>query len=90
LKVLCAAEVTVTDGRSVIARSRDGTFEVKMSVPKEMGGSGGQGTNSEQLFAACKAACFQSDLMGAARLQHLDASPSVITAKVGIGPTGRG
>ena len=28
--------------------------------------------------------------MWAARRQHLDASPSVITAKVGIGPTGRG
>jgi osmotically inducible protein OsmC len=59
-------------------------------VPKEMSGSGVLGTNSEQLFAAYYAACFQSALMGAAHLQHFDASPSVITANVGIGPTGRG
>jgi lipoyl-dependent peroxiredoxin len=39
---------------------------------------------------ACYAACFQSALMGVARRQHLDASPTVITANVGIGPTGRG
>src|SRR2546426_1835918 len=90
MKVLYTAEVTVTGGRSGMARSSDGAFEVKMSVPKEMSGSGGQGTNPEQLFAAGYAACFQSALMGAARRKHLDASPSVITAKVGIGPTGRG
>ena len=90
MKVLYTAEVTVTGGRSGLARSRDGALEVKMSVPKEMGGSGGQGTNPEQLFAAGFAACFQSALMGAARRKHVDASPSVITAKVGIGPTGRG
>ena len=90
MKVLYTAEVTVTGGRSGMARSSDGALEVKMSVPKEMGGSGDQGTNPEQLFAAGYAACFQSALMGAARRQHLDASPSVITAKVGIGPTGRG
>jgi len=90
MKVLYTAEVTVTGGRSGLARSRDGAFEVQMSVPKEMGGSGGQGTNPEQLFAAGYAACFQSALMGAARRQHLDASLSVITANVGIGPTGRG
>ena len=70
MKVLYTAEVTVTGGRSGQARSRDGALEVKMSVPQEMGGSGGQGTNPEQLFAAGYAACFQSALMGAARRQH--------------------
>jgi osmotically inducible protein OsmC len=90
MKILYTAEVTVTGGRNGQARSPDGAFEVKMSVPKEMGGPGGPGTNPEQLFAAVYAACFQSALMGAARRMHLDASPSVITAKVGIGPTGRG
>lgn len=80
----------MTGGRNGEARSSDGTFDVKLSVPREMGGTGDSGTNPEQLFAAGYAACFQSALMGAARRKHLDASTSVITAKVGIGPTGRG
>src|SRR3989442_6478142 len=70
MKVLYTAEVTVTGGRSGMARSSDGAFEVKMSVPKEMGGSGDQGTNPEQLFAAGYAACLQSALMAAARRKH--------------------
>jgi lipoyl-dependent peroxiredoxin len=90
MSILYTAEVTVTGGRNGQARSSDGALEVKLSVPREMGGTGEQGTNPEQLFAAGYAACFQSALMGAARRKHLDASSSVIAAKVGIGPTGRG
>jgi lipoyl-dependent peroxiredoxin len=90
MKILYTAEVTVTGGRGGHARSSDGAFEVNLNVPKEMGGQDGQGTNPEQLFAAGFAACFQSALMTAARRKHLDASQSVVTAKVGIGPTGRG
>ena len=90
MNILYTAEVTVTGGRNGQARSSDGAFEVKLSVPREMGGTGDLGTNPEQLFAAGYAACFQSALMGAARRKHLDASASVITANVGIGPTGRG
>jgi osmotically inducible protein OsmC len=90
MSILYTAEVTVTGGRNGQARSSDGALEVKLSVPREMGGTGEQGTNPEQLFAAGYAACFQSALMGAARRKHLDVSSSVIAAKVGIGPTGRG
>src|SRR5438309_1626288 len=90
MKTLYTAEVTVTGGRNGQARSRDGAFEVKMSVPQEMGGPGGPGTNPEQLFAAGYAACFQSALMGAARREHLRAEDSQVTARVGIGPIGAG
>ncbi len=89
MKILYTAEVTVIGGREGQARSSDGALEVNIHVPKEMGGPGG-GTNPEQLFAAGYAACFQSALMVAARRKRLDASHSVITAKVGIGPTGSG
>ncbi len=65
MNILYTAEVTVTGGRSGQARSSDGAFEVKLSVPREMGGTGDLGTNPEQLFAAGYAACFQSALMGA-------------------------
>jgi lipoyl-dependent peroxiredoxin len=90
MKRLYTAEVTVTGGRNGQARSSDGALEVKLSVPREMGGTGEPGTNPEHLFAAGYAACFQSALMGAARRKKLEAISSVITATVGMGPTGRG
>jgi organic hydroperoxide reductase OsmC/OhrA len=37
---------------------RDGTLNVKLATPKELGGGGGAGNNPEQLFAAGYAACF--------------------------------
>jgi len=88
-KILYTAEATVHGGREGEARSSDGKLEVKLSAHKEMGGSG-EGTNPEQLFAVGYAACFQSALMMVARRQHVDASQSAITSKVGIGPTGDG
>lgn len=90
MKTLYTAEATVQGGREGEARTSDGNLVVNLSVPKEMGGPGGQGTNPEQLFAIGYAACFQSALMGAARRQHVDASQSTIVSKVGIGPIGEG
>jgi lipoyl-dependent peroxiredoxin len=90
MKILYTAEATVHGGREGQARSSDGNLVVNLSVPKEMGGSGGQGTNPEQLFAAGYAACFQSALMQIASRQQVDASQSTIIAKVGIGPIGEG
>ncbi len=34
------------------ARTSDGRLDIDLDVPSEMGGSGGRGTNPEQLFAA--------------------------------------
>jgi osmotically inducible protein OsmC len=90
MKILYTAEATVYGGREGEARTSDGNLVVNLSVPKEMGGPGGQGTNPEQLFAIGYAACFQSALMGVARRQHVDASQSTIASKVGIGPIGEG
>jgi lipoyl-dependent peroxiredoxin len=90
MKVLYTAEATVGGGRSGHGRTSDGRLEVDLSVPKEMNGDGGPGTNPEQLFAVGYAACFQSALMGVARGRNLDVADSTITARVGIGPTGHG
>jgi organic hydroperoxide reductase OsmC/OhrA len=49
------------------------------------GGSGGPGTNPEQLFAVGYAACFQSALLRYAAGRKLDLSGSHATARVGIG-----
>jgi Ohr subfamily peroxiredoxin len=90
MKTLYTAEAVVDGGRSGHGGSSDGRLEVDLSVPKELGGDGGPGTNPEQLFAVGYAACFQSALLGVARGGTLDASDSTIVARVGIGPTGRG
>jgi Ohr subfamily peroxiredoxin len=89
-QVLYTAEAVVEGGREGHGRSSDGHLEVDLSVPQELGGAGGTGTNPEQLFAVGYAACFQSALMGVARGQKLDASDSRITSRVGLGPTGHG
>ncbi len=87
MKILYTAEATATGGREGHAVSSDGNLDVSLVTPKEMGGSGGTGTNPEQLFAAGYAACFESALMVVARRQKLplDAATTV-TARVGIGP----
>jgi Ohr subfamily peroxiredoxin len=89
-KVLYTAEATVEGGREGHARTSDGRLDLDLSIPEDMGGAGGTGTNPEQLFAAGYAACFQSALLGVARGHKLDASDLQIIAQVGIGPTGHG
>src|SRR5262249_55210990 len=55
-KVIYTAKTHTTGGREKgAARSSDGRPEVRLSVP----GTPGQGTNSEQLFAAGWSACFE-------------------------------
>ncbi len=85
-EILYTAEATATGGREGHARTSDGRVDVDLDVPAEMGGTGGAGTNPEQLFAAGYAACFQSSLMRFAAGRKLDLSGSHVTARVGIGP----
>jgi osmotically inducible protein OsmC len=85
-EILYTAEATATGGREGHARTSDGRVDVDLDVPSEMGGSGGPGTNPEQLFAAGYAACFQSSLLRFATGRKLDLSGSRVTARVGIGP----
>jgi lipoyl-dependent peroxiredoxin len=89
-QVLYTAEAVVEGGRAGHGRTSDGRLEVDLSVPQELSGDGGPGTNPEQLFAVGYAACFQSALLGVARGRNLDASDSRITSHVGLGPTGHG
>lgn len=72
------------DGRNGHARSDDGTLDLDLRVPKEMGGPGGA-TNPEQLFAAGYAACFHGALRVVAQRDELDVSGSEVSATVGIG-----
>src|SRR5438309_6077273 len=84
-RVLYTAEAVVEGGRAGRGRTTDGRLDVQLSVPVELSGDGGSGTNPEQLFAVGYAACFQSALLGVARGRNLDATDSRITSRVGLG-----
>jgi lipoyl-dependent peroxiredoxin len=84
-EILYTAEATATGGREGHSATSDGRLDVELDVPKEMGGSGGPGTNPEQLFAVGHAACFQSALLRLATGRGLDLSEARVRARVGIG-----
>jgi hypothetical protein len=63
-RVLYTAEAVVEGGRAGHGRTTDGRLDVQLSVPVELSGDGGSGTNPEQLFAVGYAACFQCALLG--------------------------
>ena len=82
---------TAHGGRDGTARTEDGTFEVKLATPKELGGAGGPGNNPEQLFAAGYAACFIGAMKAAAGSLKLRVpAETTVTATVGIGPRSEG
>ncbi|WP_237067719.1 organic hydroperoxide resistance protein [Microbulbifer guangxiensis] len=91
MKALYTAVATATGGRDGKAKSDDGRLEVDLSVPEEMGGDGGKGTNPEQMFAAGYAACFIGAMKFVADKESIDVPDGVsVRAEVGIGPAGKG
>jgi len=89
-KTLYETEATATGGRDGRARTADGSLNVWLDMPAELGGKG-HGNNPEQLFAAGYAACFLSAMKTIARAPH-PAVPqdAAVTARVGIGPRADG
>ncbi len=89
--VVYTTQATATGGRDGRARTTDGSFEVSLSVPKEMGGGGGTGNNPEQLFAAGYAACFLGAVKFVASQDKIKVpDDATVTADVGIGPRSEG
>src|SRR5262245_10189445 len=91
VKVLYKTSATATGGRDGHAATADGSLDVTLATPKELGGAGGTGNNPEQLFAAGYAACF----LGAMKFVASQGGPKVpdnatVTAIVGIGPRSEG
>ncbi len=84
-------QATATGGRDGRSVTQDGTLDVKLSTPKELGGAGGDGTNPEQLFAAGYSACFLGALkfVGGQEKVKIPAETTV-TATIGIGPRAEG
>jgi lipoyl-dependent peroxiredoxin len=89
-KRLYTASAKATAGRDGRILSSDGTLDMAVVPPRELGGSGALGTNPEQLFAAGYAACFGSAAAHVARLQKIKTGPISISANVTIGSAGKG
>lgn len=87
--IYTAEALSTGAGRNGHVRSSEGTVDLDMAAPKEMGGSGA-GANPEMLFAAGYAACFHSALQGLARRDKLDLGDTTVGASVGIGPNDAG
>ena len=62
---------TAVGARDGHVRSEDGPIDFELSVPRYMGGDGGDGTNPEQLFGAAYAACFGSAIAVVARQKNI-------------------
>ncbi|MBM6592440.1 organic hydroperoxide resistance protein [Microvirga pudoricolor] len=87
MQALYTAHATATGGgREGQASTDDGTLDLRITTPKELGGAGAAGTNPEQLFATGYAACFLGALKFVASQQKvaLPADASVASS-VGIG-----
>lgn len=92
-KVVYRAHAKATGGRDGRATSSDGVLDVKLGVPKEMGGAGGEVTNPEQLFAAGYSSCFLGALKFVASKEKVKIpAEASIEGTVGIGeiPNGFG
>jgi len=76
------------DGKTALA---DGSMDLQLVVPKELGGPGGDGANPEKLFALGYSACF----LGAMRVASAQTKiklpeGATVTATIGIGPRSEG
>jgi Ohr subfamily peroxiredoxin len=91
VNVLYRTQATAKGGRDGEAKTADGTFSVKLSTPKELGGAGGPGNNPEQLFASGYAACFLGAMKFVAGQEKKTVpADTTVTADVGIGPIDHG
>lgn len=76
------------DGKTALA---DGTMALQLTVPKELGGPGGDGANPEKLFALGYSACFLGAMRVASKETGIKVPEgSTVTANIGIGPRSEG
>src|ERR1700741_4009104 len=82
---LYSTKVTASGGRHGHIRSEDGLLDMKLALPRQLGGKG-DATNPETLFAGGYAACLENALIRVSReAGPRFADPDVeVTAEVGI------
>jgi len=85
MNVVYTAHGSATGGREGQGRTDDGKVDVKLTLPKEMGGNG-TGTNPEQLFSVGYSACYLGALKHVAGKEKIKISDDAkVSANVGIG-----
>ena len=90
-KVLYCAQVKATAGRDIRTVSSDGALDLKVTRPRELGGTNGRGTTPEQLFAASYAASFLGIMKHVAGREGIAfPTDTEVEASVGVGPTPKG
>jgi osmotically inducible protein OsmC len=91
VNVIYKTSATATGGRDGASRSDDGSVDVKLVVPKEMGGPGGVGANPEKLFAAGYSACFLGAMKAVSGKVGVKVpTDATVTATIGFGPRSEG
>jgi Ohr subfamily peroxiredoxin len=91
VNVIYKTSATATGGRDGAARSDDGSVDVKLVIPKELGGPGGPGANPEKLFASGYSACFLGAMKAVSGKEGVKVpSDAAVTATVGFGPRSEG
>ena len=80
-----STKVTATGGRHRTIRSQDSLLDLKLALPRTLGGKG-DATNPEQLFAGGYAACFENALFHVSReaRRHFADSDIEVVAKIGL------
>ncbi len=80
-----ATRVTAVGGRHGSTHSDDGLLDLKLALPKTLGGKG-DATNPEQLFAGGYAACFENALFHVSReaRRHFADGDIEVFAQIGL------
>lgn len=91
MKTLYTAVTTVEGGRTGTIQSDNDLLNLPLSVPEEMGGKGGEGTNPEELFGVAYAACFGGAVKAIADKMKVELDENFsVTANISFGKTEEG
>lgn len=85
MKTLMTTSATAKGGRNGHVKTDDGLLDFDLSVPKSMGGDGGDNPNPEQFFAAGYSACYGSALQAVAQKNKVKLGDFSVTAEVSLG-----
>lgn len=85
MKTLYEATTVAVGGRKGNVKSEDGPIEFNLSVPKSMGGDGGDGANPEQFFGAAYAACFGGAIQAVAEKEKIKIDNEKLSVSAVIG-----
>lgn len=89
MSLLYTAKVRAEGGRAGSVTSSDGLLNLKLSLPKSLGGRE-DATNPEQLFAAGYAACFENAILYIAQQQGQQLQGTAVDGTVTLSSTPEG